>query len=211
MNSDVAKKAAMSLHTDGNSLSSHCLRILLRDKDVECDMRYVNTAERQQEVNELNPYGETPVLIDREMVLYEFYPVVEYLDERFPHPPLLPADPIGRGKARLAIARMQRDWMLDVDIAIKENKPLPEELKQSISDGLTSLSPLFNYQPYFTGDDYTLVDVIIAPLLWRLKSLGIVLPDKAKPVLDYADRLFAREQFELSLSQQEMELNEDLA
>lgn len=210
MNIDVAKKSAMSLHTDVNSISSHSLRILLRDKDVECDMRYVNSAERKEELFDLNPYGETPVLIDREMVLYEFYPVVEYLDERFPHPPLLPADPIGRGKARLTIARMQRDWMLEIDVAIGKDEPLSEELKQSISDGLTALSPLFNHQLYFTGDDYTLVDVMIAPLLWRLKSLGIQLPEKAKPILDYADRLFAREQFELSLSQQEMELGEDI-
>ena len=210
MNIDVAKKSAMSLHTDVNSISSHSLRILLRDKDVECDMRYVNSDERREALLELNPYGETPVLIDREMVLYEFYPVVEYLDERFPHPPLLPADPIGRGKARLVISRMNRDWMIDVDKAIAADAPLSTELKQSIVDGLTALSPLFNHQLYFTGDDYTLVDVMIAPLLWRLKSLGIQLPEKAKPILDYADRLFAREQFELSLSQQEMELNEDI-
>lgn len=210
MSIDVAKKSAMSLHTDVNSISSHSLRILLRDKDVECDMRYVNSNERREALLELNPYGETPVLIDREMVLYEFYPVVEYLDERFPHPPLLPADPIGRGKARLVIARMNRDWMIDVDKAIAADEPLAAELKQNIVDGLTALSPLFNHQLYFTGDDYTLVDVMIAPLLWRLKSLGIQLPEKAKPILDYADRLFAREQFELSLSQQEMELNEEI-
>jgi len=210
MSIDVAKKSAMSLHTDVNSISSHSLRILLRDKDVECDMRYVNSDERREALFDLNPYGETPVLIDREMVLYEFYPVVEYLDERFPHPPLLPADPIGRGKARLVISRMNRDWMIDVDKAIADDEPLSEELKQSIIDGLTALSPLFNHQLYFTGDDYTLVDVMIAPLLWRLKSLGIQLPEKAKPILDYADRLFAREQFEMSLSQQEMELNEDI-
>lgn len=210
MNNDVAKKSAMLLHTDVNSISSHSLRILLRDKDVECDMRYVNSAERQEALFELNPYGETPVLIDREMVLYEFYPVVEYIDERFPHPPLLPADPIGRGKARLTIARMQRDWIIDVDKAIAAEEPLSDELKQSIRDGLTALSPLFSDQPFFTGSDYTLVDVMIAPLLWRLKSLGIELPEKAQPVHDYADRLFAREQFEMSLSQQEMELNEDI-
>ncbi|MFT5259678.1 MAG: RNA polymerase-associated protein [Saprospiraceae bacterium] len=209
MSTDVAKKSAMTLHSDVNSISSHCLRILLRDKDVECDMRYVNSAERQQVVDELNPYGETPVLIDREMVLYEFYPVVEYLDERFPHPPLLPADPIGRGKARLTIARMKRDWINEVDRALIDGTELSKEAKQSIRDGLTSLSPLFNHQPYFTGDDYTLVDVIIAPLLWRLKSLGIDLPEKAQPIKDYASRLFAREQFETSLSQQEMELNEE--
>jgi len=210
MSIDVAKKSAMSLHTDVNSISSHSLRILLRDKDVECDMRYVNSDERREALFDLNPYGETPVLIDREMVLYEFYPVVEYLDERFPHPPLLPADPIGRGKARLVISRMNRDWMIDVDKAIAADASISAELKQNIIDGLTALSPLFNHQLYFTGDDYTLVDVMIAPLLWRLKSLGIQLPEKAKPILDYADRLFAREQFELSLSQQEMELNEDL-
>ncbi len=209
MSTDVAKKSAMTLHSDVNSISSHCLRILLRDKDVECDMRYVNSAERQQVVAELNPYGETPVLIDREMVLYEFYPVVEYLDERFPHPPLLPADPIGRGKARLTIARMKRDWIDQVDEAIASGSELSKEGKRNIRDGLTSLSPLFNHQPYFTGEDYTLVDVIIAPLLWRLKSLGIELPDKAQPIKDYASRLFAREQFKTSLSQQEMELNEE--
>lgn len=208
MSTDVAKKSAMTLHSDVNSISSHCLRILLRDKDVDCDICYVDSAERQQVVAELNPYAETPVLIDREIVLYAFYPVLEYLDERFPHPPLLPTDPISRGKARLAIARMKRDWIDHVDAALLNGEELSKERRQSIRDSLTSLSPLFNHQPFFTGDGYTLVDVIIAPLLWRLKSLGIELPEKVQPIKDYASRLFAREQFQMSLSQQEMELNE---
>lgn len=207
-NLDAAKKAAMTLHTDVNTIASHSLRILLRDKDVECDMRYVDNKERRAALLELNPYGETPVLIDREMVLYEFYPIVEYIEERFPHPPLLPADPIGRGKARLAIARIQRDWLIKIDQAYAANKPLTDSLKNSVRDGLTALSPLFLHQPFFTGNDYCMVDIIIAPLLWRLKSLGIELPDTAKPMIDYADRLFARSEFETSLSQQEMELND---
>ncbi len=209
MSNDLAKKSAMSLYSDVNSLVSHTLRILLRDKDVECDMKFVNSTERQERLAELNPYAETPVLIDREMVLYEFYPVVEYLDERFPHPPLLPVDPIGRGKARLTIARMRRDWLENIDAAGDANKPLPAELKQSIRDGLTSLSPLFEHQLFFTGDDYTLVDVVIAPLMWRLDSFGIELPESAEPIKQYAERLFAREQFQLSLSPQEMELREE--
>lgn len=209
MNIDASKKSTMTLHSDANNIASHCLRILLRDKDVHCDICYVNSIERQQVVAELNPYAETPVLIDRGIVLYEFYPIVEYLDERFPHPPLLPADPIGRGKARLTIARIKRDWNDQIDYTLRNGEALSPALKRDIGDGLTALSPLFNHQYYFTGDSYSLVDVMISPLLWRLKYLGVALPPKAQPIKDYSDRLFARHQFETSLSQQEMVLNEE--
>lgn len=209
MSNDLAKKSAMALYCDANSIASHTLRLLLRDKDVECDMKYVNSEEREARLAELNPYAETPVLIDREMVLYEYYPVVEYLDERFPHPPLLPVDPISRGKARLTIARMKRDWLDELDALTTNDEPIPDELKQTVKEGLTLLAPLFNHQPYFMGEDYSLVDVIIAPLLWRLENFGIELPTQAQPLLDYAERLFSRDQFQMSMTAQEIELREE--
>jgi len=153
---------------------------------------------------EFNPYYETPTLVDRDLVLYDPFIINEYLDERLPHPPLMPVDPVSRAKQRLMIMRLNRDWVDSVN-ALQEDKK-NKEAHKVIRDGLIAISPLFTEQEYAMGDEYSLVDVILAPILWRLPAMNIVLPKQAQVVEEYAERLFARDAFQAALSDAERDL-----
>jgi len=186
---------------------SHCVRIVLLEKDVECSIDYVMSTDDPAIVGEHNPYGETPTLVDRDLSLYDTAVILEYLDERFPHPPLMPVDPITRAKTRLMISRLTRDWLRPIS-NLGDTLPLktPATLRKDIHDGLVALSPLFREQPFFLGTEYTLVDAYMAPLLWRLPALGVDLPKQAAVVSEYGQRLFRRVAFRDSLSPQEQEI-----
>ena len=206
-NLSAARHPTMTLLSGPLCLFSHCCRIVLLEKDVERNIQYVSEKDDPALLGEFNPYGETPTLLDRDLVLYSSTVIIEYLDERFPHPPLMPVDPINRGKTRLMIARLTRDWLLPVNELGETLKPKPSaELKKSIRDGLLSLSPLFTRHPFFLSPEYSLADAYIAPLLWRLPALGITLPKQAEPLLDYAERVFKRPAFKDSLSAREAKL-----
>lgn len=200
----VARHPAMTLVSGTACVFSHWCRVVLLEKDVECSIEYVSVRDDPARIGEHNPYGEPPVLLDRDLTLYDTPVVIEYLDERFPHPPLMPVDPIGRAKARLMISRLIRDWLRPLSKLEATEAPAPSaDLARSIHDGLLVLSPLFARQQFFLGLEYTLADACITPLLWRLPSLGIALPKQAGPLLKYADRMFARPSFSGSLSRQE--------
>ncbi|MEA3292229.1 MAG: glutathione S-transferase N-terminal domain-containing protein [Pseudomonadota bacterium] len=201
------RKSAMTLFSGPNCIYSHCCRFVLQEKGVEYELAYISKDSDPAELGELNPYGETPTLLDRDLVLYEVPTIIEYLDERFPHPPLMPVDPISRAKTRLMIARLKRDWMQPISEAEQAaGKAADKVLAKSMHDGLLALSPLFAEQPFLLGDDFTLVDGFMAPLLWRLPALDVKLPKQAKPLLDYAERLFARQSFQESLSPREQDI-----
>ncbi len=186
---------------------SHCCRLVLLEKDVDCSVEYVTANDDPAKIGEFNPYGETPTLVDRDVALYNMGVIVEYLDERFPHPPLMPVDPITRAKTRLIVSRLTRDWLQPISALGESTTPTPsQELKKSLHDGLVALSPIFVNQPYFLGAEYTLVDAYLAPLLWRLPWLGIELPKQATSLIEYGDSLFKRPAFNISLSEQELEL-----
>jgi len=173
-------------------------------KDIECEVVYTDPSDTCQELAEFNPYYETPTLVDRDLILYDPFIINEYLDERLPHPPLMPVDPVSRAKQRLMIMRLNRDW-LDSVRALQEDKR-DKAAHKVIRDGLIAISPLFVEQDYAMGDEYSLVDVILAPLLWRLPMLNIVLPKQAQVVEEYAERLFARQAFQDSMSDTERDL-----
>lgn len=160
-----------------------------------------------EELAELNPYHETPTLIDRDLVLYGTQIINEYLDERLPHPPLMPVDPVNRGRARLMILRLEREWVRPV-LSLRANPKRKDasEIRQNLRDGLIAMSSLFTEQAFMMGDEFSLVDCYVAPLLWRLPALEISLPRQAKPMLEYADRIFSRPAFVESLTEQEREL-----
>ena len=203
------RRPAMTLLTGPTCVLSHCVRIVLLEKDVECSIDYVSGGGDMALLAEHNPYGETPTLVDRDISLYDTSVIMEYLDERFPHPPLMPVDPITRAKTRLMISRLSRDWLVPICDLGETATPKPTAaLKKSIHDGLIALSPLFREQPFFLGLEYTLVDTFMAPLLWRLPALGIQLPKQAAPILEYGSRLFARPAFSESLSEVEKEMRE---
>ena len=196
----------MNLFAGSYCLYGHACRIVLKEKDVDCDVLNP-AADPEFDLTELNPYGESPTLIDRELVLYGDNVITEFLDERLPHPPLMPLDPIGRGRARLLIARLQRDWLSEVKRLLDEGKPLDKKLKKSLWDGLLAMSPIFLTQRYAMGNEFSLVDCYLAPLLWRLSVMDVTLPRQGQAVMDYSARLFERSTFQASLNSLEREMH----
>ena len=196
----------MKLYAGSNCLYGHACRIVLKEKDVDCDV-LDPAADPEFDLTELNPYGESPTLIDRELVLYGDNVITEFLDERLPHPPLMPLDPIGRGRARLLIGRLQRDWLGEVKRLLDEGKPLNKRLKKSLLDGLLAMSPNFLVQRYAMGNEFSLVDCYLAPLLWRLSVMDVTLPRQGQAVMDYSERLFERSTFQASLNSLERDMH----
>ncbi len=196
----------MALYSGTNCMLSHGCRIVLFEKEVECQIIYVDEDRPSEELAELNPYNETPTLLDRDLVLYGAQIINEYLDERLPHPPLMPVDPVNRGRARLMMTRVQRDWLLPLIASAQAGPDEVQRIRSSVRDGLIAISPLFREQHFMLGEEFSLVDCFVAPLLWRLRFLEIELPRQAKPVLDYGERMFAKAAFNASLSEVEREL-----
>lgn len=204
MNTLATRRSIMTLYSGTDCVLSHACRIVLQEKDIECEVVYTDPTDTCQELAEFNPYYETPTLVDRDLILYDPFIINEYLDERLPHPPLMPVDPVSRAKQRLMIMRLKRDWFDSVR-ALQEDKR-DNAAHKVIRDGLISISPLFTEQDYAMGDEYSLVDVILAPILWRLPVMNIVLPKQAQVVEEYAERLFARDAFQAGLSDTERDL-----
>lgn len=192
----------MALYSGAECVFSHGCRIVIFEKEVECQIIYLDDDEVSDGLAELNPYNETPTLLDRDLVLYGAQIINEYLDERLPHPPLMPVDPVNRGRARLMIMRFYREWLGPVH----ENRIEDAGVRQAVRDGLIALSPVLLEQPYMLGDEYSLVDSFLSPLLWRLEVMKINLPRQARPVNEYAERLFERPAFVSSLSEVEREM-----
>lgn len=199
------KRSVMTLYSNPRSAYSHRVRLVLMEKNITVDVVDADPQTLPEDVIDLNPYGTLPTLIDRDLVLYESRIVMEYLDERFPHPPLLPVDPVSRATTRLYLWRIDYDWYRLMNVILAEGKDAAKARKQ-LKERLITSSTVFSNKPYFMSDEYTLVDCSIAPLLWRLPQLGIELPAQASDLSEYADRLFAREGFQQSLSEFEREL-----
>ncbi len=204
MNTLATRRSIMTLYSGTDCVLSHACRIVLQEKDIECEVVYTDPSDTCQELAEFNPYNETPTLVDRDLVLYDPFIINEYLDERLPHPPLMPVDPVTRAKQRLMIMRLRRDW-IDAFKAVQADKKNKEAAK-IIRDGFIAISPLFAEQDYAMGEEFSLVDVIFAPMLWRLPVMNIMLPKQAQVVEEYAERLFARQSFQDSLSDAERDL-----
>ena len=202
------RKPIMALYSGTNCTNSHSVRLVLQEKEVECQIVMVDNDEDARDLAELNPYAETPTLLDRELVLYDQYIINEYLDERLPHPPMMPVDPVNRARARLMIMRLRRDWTQALTQIQEGTSMQARKARGSISDGLIAMSPIFQEQDYLLGEEYSLVDCYLAPLLWRLPVYNIKLPTPAKSVLDYANRLFDRPAFQGSLTEEERDLRE---
>jgi len=179
--------------------------MVLAEKNITFEVRDMDPSGMPEELMELNPYGSLPTLVDRDLKLYESRIIMEYLDERFPHPPLLPVDPVSRSNSRLLIYRVDQDWYSLMDV-IREGKKAATKARKELRESLISTAPVFAAKPYFMSDEFTLVDCAIAPLLWRLPTLGVEIPATAKGLRDYAARLFERESFLQSLSEAEREM-----
>jgi len=199
------KRPVMTLYSDAMSAYSHRVRVVLAEKNITVDIIDVDPLDPSDDIMDLNPYGTLPTLVDRDLTLYESRIIMEYLDERFPHPPLLPVDPVSRASARLFMHRVDADWYTKMERILAGGSKAAAARKE-FKESLIAAAPIFTAKPFFMSDDLTLADCSIAPLLWRLPEFGIELPAQAKPVLDYAQRMFERESFQESLSEAEREL-----
>ncbi|MCH8845462.1 MAG: glutathione S-transferase N-terminal domain-containing protein [Proteobacteria bacterium] len=206
MASIANRRSVMVLYSDSISPAGHCVRLVLGEKDINVEINYVEVGERPESLVEINPYNSVLTLIDRELVLYDEQIIMEYLDERFPHPPLLPVDPVTRAGNRQIRFRVLKDlYSLIEDIESSDSAKVGNAQK-IMKDNLTAIAPAFMHKPYFMSDEYTLIDCCMAPLLWRLPIYGVKLPASARPITEYADRLFERDAFQASLSEAEREM-----
>jgi len=195
--------ASTTLYSATQELESHAVRFIMAHKSIECDVIVGEFNNMPEEILELNPCQTMPTLFDRGMVLYDLLVIMEYLDERFPFPPLLPIDPIEKAEKRLLLYRFTRAegcWYELVDTILNSDKKAAGAARKTLNGNLIELIPLFAHQTYFKSDTMTLVDVCLAPIMWRLGILGIELSDKAKPILSYAARLFEKEGFQEGLT-----------
>lgn len=208
MASIAHRKSVMTLFSLSTCAFSHGARIVLHEKGVTADIEYFSINAPPEDLLELNPYGTAPTLVDRDLVLYDSRIIMEYLDERFPHPPLHPMDPVSRAQARMLVRRIDQDWYsLLVEIENSGEKKAAKA-KKMLRESLISSIPVFEAKPYFMGDEFSLVDCALGPLLWRLPRLGIDLPRQAEPIRVYARRVFERDAFRASLSDAEKEMAE---
>lgn len=203
----VAKRSSMTFYSGSDDHYSHRVRIVLAEKGVAVDIVNVTEDSRPAELADLNPYNSVPTLLDRDLVLYESKVMMEYLDERFPHPPLLPVYPVARAQSRLWMHRIEREWCPKAEEILAGSKKDAERARKELRESLIGISPIFEDVAYFMSEDFSLVDCCIAPILWRLPALGIELPEKqVKPLVSYMERLFARDAFKASLSEYEREM-----
>jgi RNA polymerase-associated protein len=200
------RRSVMTLHSDPGNPYCHQVRIVLAEKEVSVAIVDVNTHYKHEDLFALNPYGSLPTLVDRDLVLYNSQIIMEYLDERFPYPPLLPVSPVARAECRRMIYRIKQDWYGHMDKISHGPEEEALRARQEITDTLMNLVPAFVSKHYFLSDEFTLVDCWLAPLLWRLPKLTIELPIAAKPIKEYAKRIFDRASFQASLSELEREI-----
>lgn len=202
----VSNRSVMTLFSAPSSVYSHRARIVLAEKDIQAAIEELDPASRSEHLAEINPYNTVPTLVDRDLVLYDSRVIIEYLDERFPHPPMMPVDPVSRAHTRLALYRIETDWyglLPDLDSSERGRR---QKARQALRDSIASAADIFSARPYFLSDEFTMVDASIAPVLWRLRTWDIDLPREAEPVEAYAERLFAREGFRRSLTATETAL-----
>ncbi|WP_319782453.1 stringent starvation protein SspA [Oceanisphaera sp. IT1-181] len=199
------KRSIMTLFSGAEDIYSHQVRIVLAEKGVSVEISQVELDSLPEEMLELNAYGTLPTLVDRELVLYESDIIMEYLDERFPHPPLMPVYPVARGSSRLMMHRIKQDWYSLVERIQRNDKA--DEARKELREALLAVAPIFGEYSYFMSEEFSLVDCYMAPLLWRLPSLGIELSGRgAKELKGYMIRLFERESYQASMTEAERDI-----
>ncbi len=175
--------------------SQRC-RLVLFEKGMDFEIRDIDLFNKPEDISVMNPYGQVPILVERDLVLYESNIINEYIDERFPHPQLMPADPVMRARARLFLFNFEKELFIHVgtleNVTAKGHEKAHEKARAGIRDRLTQLAPVFLKNKFMLGDDFSMLDVAIAPLLWRLGHYGIELGKNAAPLMKYAERIFSR-------------------
>jgi RNA polymerase-associated protein len=174
--------------------SQRC-RFVLFEKGMDFEIRDIDLYNKPEDIAVMNPYGQVPILVERDLILYESSIINEYIDERFPHPQLMPADPVMRARTRLFLYNFEKELFVHVSTLENRIDPNPkaqEQARQNIRDRLAQLAPMLLKNKYMLGDEFSMLDVAVAPLLWRLDHYGIELPKTAAPLQKYAERIFSR-------------------
>jgi RNA polymerase-associated protein len=190
----------MILYSGTSCPFSQRCRIVLHEKGMDFEIKDIDLHEKPEVIAAMNPYSQVPILVERDLTLYESNIINEYIDERFPHPQLMPADPVMRARARLMLFNMERDLFSLLPDIVRGTPKVAEKARGIIRDSLTHIAPMLVKQKFLLGDDYSMLDVALAPLLWRLDYLGIQLPKQAAPLLKYAERIFSRPAFIAALT-----------
>ncbi len=200
----------MTLYSDPTSIDSHRTRIVLAEKGIVIDIISVVDGELPEDLLDLNPYHSTPTLLDRDLVLYDARVIMEYIDERFPHPPLMPVDPVSRAQVRLALYRVEHDWFeMARQCASATERKQAAQTRKVLQESLLSSAELFGVKRFFLSEDFSLADASVAALLWRLPVYGIELNGNgAQPIRKYMDAMFARRSFRESLTEAELEMRQ---
>jgi RNA polymerase-associated protein len=185
----------MVLYSGTTCPFSHRCRFVLFEKGMDFEIRDVDLFNKPEDISVMNPYGQVPILVERDLILYESNIINEYIDERFPHPQLMPADPVQRGRARLLLFNFERELFVHVEALEKQDAKKIDKARVLVRDRLAQLAPVVTKNKFMLGEDFSMIDVALAPLLWRLDYYGIELPKTAAPVQKYAERIFSRPAF----------------
>ena len=211
VNSNNHKHSVMNLYSGESDPCSHRIRIVLAEKGVAVDILNAKRGAILEDLAELNPYHSVPTLVDRGLVLYQPDIIAEYLDERFPHPPLLPVYPVARAKSRLMLHRIDKDWYSLMHKIENSREPVAKKARKELAASITSVAQAFSKNEYFFSEEFSLMDCYIAPLLWRLPHLEIELPPKVTRAINrYTKRIFNRSSFQASLTDAERDLREEI-
>ncbi len=201
------RRSVMTLFSKSTCIHSHRTRIVLAEKNINIDIANVDGPELPEDLMDLNPYHTVPTLVDRDLVLYDSRVIIEYLDERFPHPPLMPVDPVTRAQFRLALFRIETDWyQLAEQYNADGDRKLSSKARKMLKESILASVDLFAAKQYFLSDEFSLVDCSIAPVLWRLPMYGIELGMQAEAIEKYMKRVFDRRSFQSSLTELEQEM-----
>ncbi|HZQ60560.1 MAG TPA: glutathione S-transferase N-terminal domain-containing protein [Casimicrobiaceae bacterium] len=198
-------RTVLTLYSASDDVHCHRVRLVLAAKGVVYDLVVVNPRSPPEDLLDLNPYNSVPTLVDRDLVLYDTSVICEYLDERYPHPPLMPVDPLSRARLRLAIVRIERDW-LPLTAQIQAGGRPADTARKRLRDALLASIPLFKAAKFFLNPELSLADCALAPLIWRLNNLSVVMPREAHVILDYGERIFRNPGFTRSLTPEEKAL-----
>jgi len=201
------RRSMMGLYSSNTCIRSHQVRFVLSEKGILTEINNIDGSKVPEDLIALNPFATLPTLIDRELVLYDSTVIIEYLDERYPHPPLMPVSPVERAKIRLALASLEKEIVgpaIQLDLAIGTRNENAERKK--LKSILNSSADMFDAKKYFLSDDFTIVDCVLAPILWRLDYFAISLSNDHKSIMEYSERVFLRDTFKESLSEDEEEM-----
>ena len=187
------------------------VRLVLAEKDISCEIKEFDPEGKMpDELPSLNPYNKLPVLVDREVTIYEPRIILEYLDERFPHPPLLPIYPNEKAECRLLIYRIEKEWLplIDKMMEPKISQKEFDKLKKDLVSLVSSIVLVLKEKPYFMNDEFTLVDCYMSAILYRLPYLSVTIPNTKSfsTLRKYQEKLFSRPSFDLSLTDSERDL-----